>query len=472
MKFRHAILFFVAVVLVYYKYTTWLELARERQLAWWFDPRRGGSDFESVFGIELTLDGASSAVSLPDGSLVGLATVQGGEGYVNLMRDWYRICTAENATREEKKVLAASRYPDLDAEEINAVHQAWNTFHESASRPSWDRLNILLGMFDSYSPNLETLYTQTFFAEDKSVRILERVLSNLHQATMQALANVTSFEAADRPYTEIALPGWMFNNILAISDDPPEPPNFTLVLSFDYFPLTRRISVAAHRAGFRRSVMDGPKQIMGHHYKGAHLEGPRPGLAMAIRSAAKGICEMSIAGREYCEVKPYGTCSPRELVAVVDQHFVNGTDWIMLWLQDCGTHGVGFVRWKTWSLSRTGTDYEDDRGRILNEMAVEIAKAAQGLEGSPQNESYEKLSLLLTGGKGLEGPLLSAALEKSQMHDLKVEVVRGEEDQFLAAIGAAEVARYDWFMYNVNQMDSEDFPRWFRRNHESARREI
>ncbi|KAK4495072.1 hypothetical protein PRZ48_013399 [Zasmidium cellare] len=436
MRHRRAVLFLIIIASV-----------------WWDDPRRSGNNFELVFGIELSMNGASSAVSLANGSLVGLATVAGGEKYVDLMRDWYQICTMDNATREEKKTLASQRYPDVSSDDYTTVRKAEDAFHKSASWPSWGRANILWMMFDWFPPDPEELYAQTFFAEDEAVSILEPVLKKLHEATMLALSNVTDIPAANRPYTEIALPGWMFNNRPMFADE--DPPEIFYVAAFDYRPFIRRVSVVAHRAGFRRSVTDQPREIMFHHDRGAHPSGPPPAPDMAIRAVVNGTCEMSAVGRKNCEVRPNSPCSPDELLAVIDRQSVDGTDLIMLWMQKCSTFAPKYVRWSSWDMSRTRINHEQSQRQILEEIATEIGIAAEGVDGIAQDSSRDELSLLLTGDKWLEGTLLAEFLKSSHLQNLTVEVVHGEQDQLLVAISAAEVARYEWFTHNVMHVEDD-----------------
>lgn len=160
-------------------------------------PGRGtGRDKKLLFGIEIIVTGAASAVSLPDGRLVGVAAVDGGPEYVSQMRDWYETCTSRNNSLEEKKALVLSRYPHESPEERDALHLSWRDFEE-ASGNSWvDRWRDRLGL---HPKNIDKLYAQTSFQGDSAMQILQVVLTELFEATKTAIGDITEFPMPEKP---------------------------------------------------------------------------------------------------------------------------------------------------------------------------------------------------------------------------------------------------------------------------------
>lgn len=114
-------------------------------------------------------------------------------------------------------------------------------------------------------------------------------------------------------------------------DDPNGAPHFNL-LTFDYLPLSRRVSVAAHRARFRRSIWDDMRGIMNDQCKGVHVYGPRPAPSMAVRSVVNGTCEISDIDPLLCRLQSEVACIPRRLVAVVDRQVIGDEELILLWI--------------------------------------------------------------------------------------------------------------------------------------------
>lgn len=425
-----------------------------------------------VFGIDLAMDGATSAVSLPDGRIVGLATVKGGQDYVSLMRDWHEICTRKGATQEEKKELALSFYPAPSAGEREALHKAQRAFEE-ASPTSWGRLDWLQDLFLGDRRDLESFYTQTYFKDDEAVHIISSVLSGLREATLLALDKETSLPIPKRPYTEIALPGWLFTNIIHLQDDgKPIDKHLTYVSAANYREFGRRASVAAHRAGFRRSVEDDPKQIMSLHSQGDHILGPPPGPSMAIRSAVNGTCKKTSDEEKTCQFKTRQEQEQHlQLVALIDYRRLDDTDVVTLWLQDSlGTH-PRHVDWLSWKVSKDEEHKHHEQQLVVDRIATEIQKAANGLNTVLQVNPDEEISILLTGERWLDSSLPNL-LASPQLENVGVRVVHGEEDPFLSAVSVAEAARYVWFEHNVHHVEDDYYLEVFRRNRGATQREL
>lgn len=427
------------------------------------DPLRLGF----VFGLDLTIKEAASAVSLPDGRLLGLATVSGSESYIQLMTDWYNICTAKDATLQERLELANERYPPVSAEQVRMIGDSWRAA-EKASQASWSMSDWLHYIFPWKEPDQTGRSLQTFLGDDRAVEIITGVLSELRDKTLAKLKNITDLHIQDRPYTEVSLPDWLFTTKSYLIDDEQQPP---LTSSRDYRQLAWRASIAAHKAGFRGSVEDDLLEVMYRHYKGSHYLGPRLQSSMAIRSALHGTCEVIPTEGQGCTLKPVDR-SPRRLAAVIDQRYVHDAMLLTLWLQAHPDLVPGLVRLRSWNMSLAVSDDAVHQKDLLLATAAEIRDAINHSSASNWFNTDERPSLLLTGDHWLDKSLLSDFLEDPLLQDVEFDVVRGEGDPYLAAISTAEVARYEWFMHNVHHLQDVDFPRIFRENQEKSQREL
>lgn len=84
---------------------------------------------EPVYGIELTMSGAVAAVSLPNRSVLPVASVEGSREHHELMAEWFELCTSVHVDHTNTSDLT---------ERVEALFPRPSLTHMRKARQSWD----------------------------------------------------------------------------------------------------------------------------------------------------------------------------------------------------------------------------------------------------------------------------------------------------------------------------------------------
>ncbi|KAK3699847.1 hypothetical protein LTR37_016262 [Vermiconidia calcicola] len=170
---------------------------------------------EPVFGLELTMSGAVCAVSLPDGRIETLASINGSDQYVHLMHEWYDFYHA-TAEPGEIRVIVEDKYSKPEKKETGYISERWE-FWLDGRYLSWkEQLEYWLGWKQR---DFSELYSLDFYPTDEPTAILSSIIGQLRDAAFRALRNDTAQNMPERPFVNIALPGWFFARLPVFEND-------------------------------------------------------------------------------------------------------------------------------------------------------------------------------------------------------------------------------------------------------------
>ena len=391
------------------------------------DPR------ELVFGIELTVEGATCAAYLPSGQIKGLISVKGGQEHSDLMRSWHDISLKAAIQPTTTKEFLIAEFPKASREHVREVENEWQD-HFTVTWSEWlyDKLGLS-------SKTNDDLFALDYYQGDEATAILTTTMSDLRNATWKLLANNTELHLPVRPFAELALPGWFFKRMSHFDEEvlkeEPHLVNDTYIGAWHLRALTERISTAVHHAGFRRSVDDVPGEIMSYHAKGELLLGPLAAPKLAIQQATSVPCpaERFVELEDCMEQRKY----PTPLTALIDRTTAAGSDWTSLWIQDERAHMADPGIWQSRTHKIPTASSADETSRIFETMSSDIRSAL-----SDRSSLNASIAVVLTGDSW--SPESENSLELSlALHNISYQLVHSQEQPFLAAIGAAEEARYE-----------------------------
>ena len=195
---------------------------------------------------------------------------------------------------------------------------------------------------------METLFAMDFF-QDEATLVLSETLSQLREAALLTLNTDGRSDLPYRPYAEIALPSWFFAELPLFPDDDKESElaSEMYIGSNRVLSLTRRISTAVHRSGFRRCIDKCLDKIMAKHTQGILAGGPMVASAAALQTAHLGVCGGDLSGMENCMVKKQRQ-KPRNS-ASISWETANNEGFVSLWVEN----NCQATTWKTWNFPMT-----------------------------------------------------------------------------------------------------------------------
>ena len=375
------------------------------------------AETEPVYGIEITMSGAHAAVSLPNGSLVPAASVQGDSEYQDLMAEWFGLCTSvhvdhTNTSMLKERVEAAFPHPTAASKiEVGQSRQR----HWSGKKLSWSLW--IMWKLGRWAPDVRELYALDDYPNDRATEILAHTLRNLHDAALLDLKSAGQMEEHPMPFADFALPSWFFTKVPELHGDAELHEGGLIALSGHLAALTSRISTALHRAGFRRSATASSDDIMRMHAEGRgtlHIGGSGMAPVHAEQEPSTLRCDHdSFEASSECVMESSAprcdTCAAR---AVLEWTGAGQTEYMSAWytLYKVGSQDLAFSCWHTWKIPTQQKHSPYARPVFFNDLVAFLTQAWKDTSGVP---------VIATLGVAFRGNRWSAAARDALQQSLR-----------------------------------------------------